>query len=471
MSANPKQSLEAAPAEAGIGPLTRLADEARDATIRELLAEVAELRVQAARFQTAIDSLSSGVCFFDRDDRLIACNRPYAEIYKLTPDEATAGATLRAIVERRFDVGTCSGRVEDYLAKCAAVKTGRELRNWISTLADGRTIRVVHRPMADGGWVSVHEDVTEAAERRLPIEERGSLQSLIDAVPDNLWVKDPQSRFVIANAATARRLGRATTQELIGKSDLEFLPSELAHTFRADERDVIETGRAMIDREECVPTLNGGEAWAATTKVPLRNERGEIVGLIGVSRDVTARRLANALRDGQAQILEMVARGAPLPAVFDRLVRLIESQITGVICSVLLLDEDGLHLRHSAAPNLPDAYCKAIEGVVVGPEAVSFGAATYWREPAIVVMDIATHQFWRDYRDLAAAQSLRSCWSTPFLSSHGAALGAFAVYSRTAREPTDAETRFIEVAARIAGIAVERKLAEDRISLWRRMTR
>ena len=462
MSANPKQSLEAAPAEAGIGPLTRLADEARDATIRELLAEVAELRVQAARFQTAIDSLSSGVCFFDRDDRLIACNRPYAEIYKLTPDEATAGATLRAIVERRFDVGTCSGRVEDYLAKCAAVKTGRELRNWISTLADGRTIRVVHRPMADGGWVSVHEDVTEAAERRLPIEERGSLQSLIDAVPDNLWVKDPQSRFVIANAATARRLGRATPQELIGKSDLELCPPETAQKYLADERDVIETGRPMIDNEEYVLGPDDGKVWIATTKVPLRNERGEVVGVIGVSRDVTARRLANALRDGQAQILEMIARSAPLTAVFDRLVRLIESQLAGVICSALLLDEDGRRLRHCAAPSLPDAYCKAIDGVAIGPDAGSFGAAAYRREP-VVVSDIAADPLWRDYRDQAEPHGLRSCWSIPILSSHGGALGVFAVYSRTVREPTEAETRLVEVAARIAGIAVERKLAEDRI--------
>ncbi len=463
MNTNRKYSVDGAPAWPQTEPLLHLAIEARDATIRGLSAEVANLRAQTLRFQTAIDSLSAGVSFFDRDDRLIACNHAYPEIYRLSPDQAAPGATLREIVECRFAVGAGCGDVEDYLAKCAAIKAGREPRTCISTLADGRTIRILYQPTADDGWVIVHEDVTEAAVKRLPIKQTDSLQSLIDAVPDTLWVKDPQSRFVVANAATARRLRRVTPQELIGKSDLDFLPSGLAQKFRADERDVIETGRAMIDREECVPSLDGGEAWAATTKVPLRNERGEIVGLIGVSRDVTARRLANALRDGQAQILEMVARGALLPAVFDRLVRLIESQITGVICSILLLDENGIHLRHSAAPNLSDDYCKAIDGVAVGPEAVSFGAAAYWREPVVVVTDIATHQRWRDYRDLAAAHSLRSCWSTPFLSSHGAALGVFAIYSRTAREPTEAETRLIEVAARIAGIAVERKLAEDRI--------
>jgi diguanylate cyclase (GGDEF)-like protein/PAS domain S-box-containing protein len=462
LSAKPKQSRESGPPLAGIAPLARLADEARDAAIRALSAEVAELRAQAARFQTAIDSLSSGVCFFDRDDRLIACNRPYADIYRLTPDQTAPGATLRSIVERRFEARTHSGDVEDYLAKCEAIKAGREPRSWIAALPDGRAIRVVHRPMADGGWISIHEDVTDAPERRLPIEERGSLQSVIDAAPDNIWVKDLQSRFVVANAATARRLGRATPQELIGKSDLELCPPETAHKYLADERGVIETGRPMIDSEEYMLGPNAGKVWIATTKVPLRNQRGEIVGLIGVSRDVTARRLAGELRDGQAQVVEMIARNAPLPGVFDRVVHVIESQLAGVICSVLLLDEDGRRLRCRSAPNLPDAYCQAIDGVAVGPEVVSFGAAAYRRE-TVVVGDIAADPLWRDYRDLAETHGLRSCWSTPILANHGAALGVLAVYARTVREPTAAEMTFIEVGAQVAGIAVERKLAEERI--------
>jgi diguanylate cyclase (GGDEF)-like protein/PAS domain S-box-containing protein len=462
LSAKAKQRRQAGAPEAEIAPLARLAGEARDAAIRGLSAEVAELRAQAARFQTAFDSLSSGVCFFDRDDRLVACNRPYTEIYGLTPEQAAPGARLPEIVERRFAAGTCSGSVEGYLAKCASVNAGRAPRSWISVLADGRAIRVVHRPMADGGWISIHEDVTDAPERRLPLEEKDSLQSVIDAVPDNLWVKDRQSRFVVANAATARQLGHATPQELIGKSDLELWPPGLAQKFLADEREIIETGRPMIDREECTPAPDGGRAWAATTKAPLRNQRGEIVGVIGVSRDVTARRLAEELRDGQAQVVEMIARNAPLPAVFDQIVRVVESQLAGVICSVLLLDEDGRRLRCRSAPNLPDAYRQAIDGVAIGPEAACFGAAAYRRE-AVVVSDIAVDPLWRGYRGLAETFGLRSCWSAPILSNHGAALGVVAVYARTVREPTAAEMTFIEVGAQIAGIAVERKLAEERI--------
>ena len=122
--------------------------------------------------------------------------------------------------------------------------------------------------MDDGGWLSVHEDVTETPERRLPIAEGGSLQSLIDAVPDNLWVKDLQSRFVIANAATARRLGYAAPRDLIGKSDVELCSRETAQKYLADERDIIETGRSMIDSEEYVSRPTAASSGSRRPRFP-----------------------------------------------------------------------------------------------------------------------------------------------------------------------------------------------------------
>ena len=79
---------------------------------------------------------------------------------------------------------------------------------------------------------------------------------------------------------------------------------------------------------------------------------------MGISRDITARKLAETLRDGQAHILEMIATNAPLSDILECLTRLIELQLVGVRSSVLLLDEDGVHLRNGAAPNLPEAYVR-----------------------------------------------------------------------------------------------------------------
>ena len=131
---------------------------------------------------------------------------------------------MREIIELRAAAGACPIAVDDYLAYVGSINSKREDRDWSITLEDGRAISVHYRPMADGGWISTHEDVTDRREKRLLIEERVSLQSLIDVVPDNLWVKDVESRFVVANRATALRMGRASPQELIGKSDLELCP-------------------------------------------------------------------------------------------------------------------------------------------------------------------------------------------------------------------------------------------------------
>ena len=93
--------------------------------------------------------------------------------------------------------------------------------------------------------------------------------------------------------------------------------------------------------------------------------------MAGISRDITERKLADALRDGQAQILEMIAMSAPLGNVLAHLVLLVESQFKGIVGSALLLDENGIRLRPGAAPSLPDSYAKAIDGVRIGPKAGS----------------------------------------------------------------------------------------------------
>jgi diguanylate cyclase (GGDEF)-like protein len=164
----------------------------------------------------------------------------------------------------------------------------------------------------------------------------------------------------------------------------------------------------------------------------------------------------------QAQILELIAMSVPLAEVLDRLMRLVESQLDGIFGSVLLLDEDGEHLRHGAAPSMAEAYVKAIDGACIGPKVGSCGTAVYRRAP-VIVSDIMTDSLWEDYRGLASPYGYRSCWSTPILSHEGAVLGVFAMYSNSVREPTANETRHIEMTTRIAGIAIERKRAEDQI--------
>jgi PAS domain S-box-containing protein len=160
----------------------------------------------------------------------------------------------------------------------------------------------------------------------------------------------------------------------------------------------------------------------------------------------------------QASILESIASGTALGEVLHSLVATIETQAEGMIGSLLLL-EGGVHLRHGAAPNLPESYCRAIDGITIGPRVGSCGTAAHTGEP-VIVTDIASDPLWDDFRHLALAHGLRACWSQPVRARSGAVLGTFAMYYRDPRAPSAQERRLIETAAHLASIAIERAQAE-----------
>ncbi|MGV8916607.1 MAG: EAL domain-containing protein [Pseudomonas sp.] len=168
------------------------------------------------------------------------------------------------------------------------------------------------------------------------------------------------------------------------------------------------------------------------------------------------------IRNGQAHVLELIATSIELEAVLDNLAHVIEAQLDGIMVSILLLDEDGSHLLHGAAPSLAPAYIEAIDGVEIGPAVGSCGTAAFRRE-AVIVSDIQQDPLWAEYCELVEPYGLRSCWSTPILSRERAVLGTLALYSREVRSPQPIETQLIDVATHLAGIAIERQHAENRI--------
>ncbi len=117
------------------------------------------------------------------------------------------------------------------------------------------------------------------------------LQTLVDAVPDYLWVKDVDGPFAAANMALATDSGRANAADMIGLSDFDIHPHDKAQAFHNAEQEIIRSGRAATG-VECVESADGRKRWFSTMKWPLRNEHGEIVGVVGIGRDVTETKLA-----------------------------------------------------------------------------------------------------------------------------------------------------------------------------------
>ena len=239
------------------------------------------------------------------------------------------------------------------------------------------------------------------------------------------------------------------------------------HTLIFPEDFAIATGHAMrvIGREIDVcemrfVTKSGRVVWMRDHARPVWSEaEGRVVGIEGAAQDITERKLADALNDGQKRVLEMIALGTPLPETLAALARVIEAQSPEMLCSVLLLDADGAHLRHGAGPSLPDAFNRAIDGVAIGARVGSCGTAAF-RGEAVFVEDIAGDPLWADYRDLALAHGLRACWSTPIFDAQRKLVGTFAIYYRQPATPTPRHRQLIDVGTHIAAIAIGRERTE-----------
>ena len=139
----------------------------------------------------------------------------------------------------------------------------------------------------------------------------------------------------------------------------------------------------------------------------------------------------------------------------DALIELIEEVVPGMRGSVLILEEDGVTLRHGAAPHLPEEYTRMIDGEKIGPAAGSCGTAVYRRE-RVIVRDIETDALWANYRKAAEPFGLAACWSTPIFDAEGAVLGSFAMYYDEPRDPTPADIALTETATLLSANIIKR---------------
>ncbi|MGB7976634.1 MAG: ATP-binding protein [Roseiarcus sp.] len=168
---------------------------------------------------------------------------------------------------------------------------------------------------------------------------------------------------------------------------------------------------------------------------------------------------AESLLAVERRILERVTKGDSLAEILDSLCRLVESQASGVLASISMLDGD--RLRHGAAPSLPKPYTDAINGDAIGPSAGSSGTAAYRAEP-VIVGDIATDPLWAEHRDLALSHSLRACWAVP-VSSQGEVIATLAMYYCEPRRPTQRDQEIVDQITHLAGVAIQHKLAQEKL--------
>jgi formate hydrogenlyase transcriptional activator len=284
------------------------------------------------------------------------------------------------------------------------------------------------------------------------------IRLVVDAIPTLAWSARPDGSAEFLNRRWLDYTGLSTEEAsdwgwaaALHTEDLDRLMDFWRHLLASGEAGEIEARLRRYD---------GDYRWFLFRIEPVRDTNGDVIKWYGANTDIEDRKRAEALLAAEKRTLEMIASGASLGDILERLCDTIDSHGPKIKSAVMLMDADCMHLRPAAGPRLPKGWVEAITPLKIGPCIGSCGTAASLKQ-RVIVSDIATDPLWADYRDLALSYGLRAAWSQPLLSKNQEVLGTFCVSYTEPRTPNETDLRLIEGAGHIAVIAIEGERSQE----------
>ena len=411
------------------------------------------------------------------------------ETFRIFQYDQSTKPTVELVLQRVHPEDTAS--VKETIA--SASRDGKDFEHEYRLVMPDGTIKyvhvVAHAERDESGEIEFVGAVMDVSDRKRAEEELRQSEALaeqrlrlvVDTTPAMINSCGPDGYLDYVNKGWLDYFGFSLETALDRADVMKMSVPSKTDTYGGDWQPIIHPEDLVRFRDHWKATLASGKPgecegrvrrfdgeyrWHLFRGVPLCDETGTPVKWYVSAFDIEDRKRAEVLLAGENRLLEMIARGDSRALILDAICRLVEGLAAGSLSSILLADPSANRLRHGAAPSLPSSYNEAVDGLLIGPSAGSCGTAAYRAEP-VIVSDIATDPLWADYRDLALAHGLRSCWSTPILSSAGKVLGTFAIYYREPRSPTALDRSVISQIVDLADIAVERKQAEEALDALR----
>ncbi|REJ86418.1 MAG: PAS domain S-box protein [Planctomycetota bacterium] len=275
----------------------------------------ADLESEKMLMDGLMDAIPDNIYFKDAEGRFLRINRAKAARSGLNdPDEAVGLSDADFFGDEHAQKAAAD---EQRVMRTGEPMVDEEERltwpdgtvTWVSATkvplrsADGRIIGT----LGVSRDVTAHHKVEEALQG-----ERDRLRTLIDALPDIVFIKDAEFRLVTANEAYLKQFGLDSEQDVRGKTDFDLCPPELAEQYRADDDAVLARGKVVLNREEEIVSAAGKRMTILTTKVPLRNSRGEIIGLVGICRDISLRKRTDDALKHSEQLYHSLVDNLPI---------------------------------------------------------------------------------------------------------------------------------------------------------------
>ncbi len=426
----------------------------------ELIRSRHEAEMSLDSYTDLFDSAPVGYFILNRNATIQQANLAGAELLGMAREQLIGGHLSMFVTEADRPIfARCLDKTftkpeaqECEVSVWQGANTQRQVRILALGLPDGTTVRVVI------------DDITDRKKTELAlIENEQLLQEMSAMARIGGW------EFDIATGvghwtAEVDRIHEIDHVDVNSVSNgLSFFSGEWRSKLESAVQAAIHHG-TPYDLELQMTTAKGNRKWIRTVCVPPQDKLHR-TRLRGAIQDITEYKRIQLHEQMRNRVLELLAEDAALNEILKTLVLGIESQNPDLICSILLVDKQGLHFTTGAAPNLPDAYNKAIETVTIGMGVGSCGTAAFTGE-RVIVEDIHTHPYWEPYKDLAAEAGLAACWSEPIKDKSGKVLGSFAMYHRQPSSPTTEDIRLIEQTAKLAGIAIEKSQLKEELEFF-----
>lgn len=438
---------------------------ALDIQREELLHSQRELQKVTGHYNQLFEMAPAGYFTLTQERRIIKANRAGAELLN-EPQKHLVGKLID-----RYIAPTDLPALHNLLQQCTldnqAISTSNHcnLRLRIPNQAE-KFVQIDIKLSSDGSeFFTLMTDLTEykKIEHRLTTSTRLLEASQVIAKLGSVEMELPSKKLFWT--AETYRIHDTTPDEFDPELDKSFqlYTPESREKISNALKKAIETGE-LFDLELEKYTLKGRKIDIRTTCTATYDDKGQLALLTGILQDITDRKQNDRYQQHHSHVLELLLEKAPLAVILDTIARDIERINPNIFCTILLMDSEGKHLTHGAAPSLPEFYIHAIDGSSIGPRAGSCGTAAYTGK-RVIVDDISTHPWWVPYRDIAMRAGLGSCWSQPILSAEGKVLGTFAIYHSEPSTPTAADLRLIESESRLTALAIEKSRAESHLQL------
>ncbi|MCZ6560905.1 MAG: PAS domain S-box protein [Gammaproteobacteria bacterium] len=416
------------------------------------------------RLQAILDNVKDAIFTLDEDGSIRIFNPTGERIFGFSEDELRGRSLELLIPEAR-------GRVSEFLSELAALSNTmtNDLLSW-ETQGKRKNGDLFSAELAISEttlkkkkvFIGCLRDISQRKEIEKALRtSEARFRSLVENAPEAIVVLDlDEVKFVDANE-NAVKLFKMSREDL-----LEIGPAQLSPPVQPDGRSSFETVAEKLDeaktrgQTEFEWTHRDAEGNDLQCEVRLSRLPGEDRNLVrGSISDITVRKRAELIAQGEKKVLERMASGAPLSLVLATICLAMERVTSGIMASVLLGGPDK-RVKHVAAPSLPDDFISAVDKALLGPGEALYGKAVY-QGRQLVVSDIEHSALMDSFRNEANALRLRSCWTVPFKTSDEETHGAFVFYRRKTGAP---EAKDIEAASRLsrlAAIAVERASSEE----------